>query len=56
MRETALFLVHWPRALRNLQAGDGQLRSEVLEDGVGEAQVSLSVLKVDRVHLVRHRR
>mmetsp|Transcript_21877 Transcript_21877/g.72489 ORF Transcript_21877/g.72489 Transcript_21877/m.72489 type:complete len:335 (-) Transcript_21877:125-1129(-) len=39
-----------------LGARDGQLGAEVREDGVGESEVPLRILIVDRVHLVRHRR
>src|SRR5690606_2226116 len=35
-------------------AGDRQLAGQVLEDGVGDAQVAFGVLEVDRVDLVRH--
>ena len=47
----AKFAKHAKHASKHLEAGDGELRGEVLEDGVGEAQVALGVLKVDRVHL-----
>mmetsp|Transcript_54954 Transcript_54954/g.112219 ORF Transcript_54954/g.112219 Transcript_54954/m.112219 type:complete len:450 (+) Transcript_54954:319-1668(+) len=39
-----------------LQPRDGQLLREVVKDGRGEPKVSFRVLKVDRVHLVRHSR
>ncbi len=39
-----------------LPAGDRQLAGEVLEDGVGDAQVAFGVLEVDGVDLVRHGR
>mmetsp|Transcript_19257 Transcript_19257/g.50660 ORF Transcript_19257/g.50660 Transcript_19257/m.50660 type:complete len:553 (-) Transcript_19257:11-1669(-) len=39
-----------------LPARDGQLGRQVAEERVGDAHVALRVLKVDRVHLVRHRR
>ena len=39
-----------------LQARDRQLGGQVFEQGVGDAQVALGVLEVDRVHLVRHGR
>ena len=37
-----------------LEARDGQLRGEVLENGVGDAEVALGVLEVDGVDLVGH--
>mmetsp|Transcript_9943 Transcript_9943/g.17067 ORF Transcript_9943/g.17067 Transcript_9943/m.17067 type:complete len:215 (+) Transcript_9943:1017-1661(+) len=44
------------RAVRQvpLPPGDGQLVAEVVEHGVGHPEVALAVLKVDRVHFVRH--
>ena len=38
-----------------LQTADWQLTAEVVEDGVGHAEVAFCVFKVNRVHLVRHR-
>ena len=38
-----------------LQAADGQLLTQVCQDGVGYAEVALRVLEVDGVHLVGHR-
>ena len=37
-----------------LQAADGELAAEVLEEGIGHAEVALGVLEVDGVHLVGH--
>ena len=39
-----------------LKTGDGQLARQVLQDGVGEAQVALGVLEVDGIDLVGHGR
>ena len=39
-----------------LPARDRQLLRQVAQQRVGDAQVALGVLEVDRVHLVRHRR
>ena len=37
-----------------LQTADGQLGSEELQDGIGDAEVTFSVLVVDGVHLMGH--
>ena len=37
-----------------LPAADGQLLAQVLEHGVGQAQIAFGVFKVDGVDLVRH--
>ena len=39
-----------------LQTGDGQLVSEMPEEGIGQSQIALGVLEVDGVDLVRHGR
>ena len=37
-----------------LHAADGKLVAQVLEDGIGQAQVALGILEVDGIHLVGH--
>ena len=39
-----------------MPAADRQFRAEVFEQCIGEAEVALCILEVDRVDLVRHRR
>ena len=38
----------------HLKARDGQLLRRMAKQGIGQAQIALAVLKVDRVHLVWH--
>ena len=37
-----------------LPAGDSQLPAQMTEQRVGDAQVALGILEIDRVHFVRH--
>mmetsp|Transcript_58480 Transcript_58480/g.134175 ORF Transcript_58480/g.134175 Transcript_58480/m.134175 type:complete len:305 (-) Transcript_58480:208-1122(-) len=57
MRESDAQVAHDRRVGEvSLPARDGQLRAQVREERVGEAEVALRILKVDRIDLVGHRR